>query len=123
MKPPIRTEALVATVIAGVLVLALAVLSTWASFSLLSGLLGDDDPTPKVAVTRPADTPNTVYVLQSFYDDLTFVDGVFSSKAEAEKWIEDTHGSFERSGRDGIDTYEAGDFTYLITTYEVDDHG
>ena len=105
------------------LVLALAVLSTWASFTLLSGLLGDDDPTPKVAVTRPVATPNTVYVLQSFYDDLTFVDGVFSSEAEAEKWIEDTHGSFERSGREGITTYEAGDFTYLITIYEVDDNG
>ncbi len=123
MKPPIRTEALVATVIAGVLVLALAVLSTWASFSLFSGLLGDDDPTPKVAVTRPADTTNTVYVLQSFYDDLTFVDGVFSSESEAEKWIEDTHGSFERSEPDTMNVYEAGDFTYLITTYEVDDHG
>ena len=123
MKPPIRTEALVATVIAGVLVLALAVLSTWASFSLFSGLLGDDDPTPKIAVTRPADTTNTVYVLQSFYDDLTFVDGVFSSESEAEKWIEDTHGSFERSEPDTMNVYEAGDFTYLITAYEVDDHG
>ena len=123
MKPPIRTEALVATVIAGVLVLALAVLSTWASFSLFSGLLGDDDPTPKVAVTRPADTTTTVYVLQSFYDDLTFVDGVFSSESEAEKWIEDTHGSFERSEPDTMNVYEAGDFTYLITAYEVDDHG
>ena len=123
MKPPIRTEALVATVIAGVLVLALAVLSTWASFSLFSGLLGDGDPTPKVAITNPADSPNTVYVLQSFYDDLTFVDGVFSSESEAEKWIEDTHGSFERSEPDTMNVYEAGDFTYLITTYEVDDHG
>ena len=123
MKPPIRTEALVATVIAGVLVLALAVLSTWASFSLFSGLLGDDDPTPKVAVTRPADTTNTVYVLQSFYDDLTFVDGVFSSVAEAERWIEDAHGPFVRSANGGIYTYEAGDFTYLTTAYEVDDHG
>jgi hypothetical protein len=85
--------------------------------------LAGDDPPSKVAVTNPADSPSTVYVLQSFYDDLTFVDGVFSSKAEAEKWIEDTHGSFERSGRDGIDTYEAGEFTYLITAYEVDDHG
>ena len=123
MKPPIRTEALVATVIAGVLVLALAVLSTWASFSLFSGLLGDDDPTPKIAVTNPADSPSTVYVLQSFYEDQNFVDGVFSSVAEAEQWMEEIHGFFVRSEPDTMNVYEAGDFTYLITAYEVDDHG
>ena len=93
---------------------------------LLGGSVGNafakDDPIVKVVESNPADSPSTVYVLQSFYDDLTFVDGVFSSEAEAEKWIEDTHGSFERSGQEGVNTYEAGEFTYLITAYEVD-HG
>ena len=104
-------------------VLALVFISAASiSYTLtLRGLLGDDEP--KVAVARPPSAPSTVYVLQSFYDDLTFVDGVFSSPDEAEAWIEGTHGPFERSGRDGIFTYEAGDFTYLVTPYEVDDRG
>ena len=93
-----------------------------ASTSMLRALL-DGDPTPKVAITNPADSPNTVYVLQSFYKDEVFVDGVFSSVAEAEQWMEEVHGSFERSEPDTMNVYEAGDFTYLITTYEVDDHG
>lgn len=93
------------------------------AFLLGSGIATEDNPAPKIAATRPAGSPAEVYVLQSFYDDLTFVDGVFSSPDEAEAWIEDTHGSFERSGRDGITTYEAGDFTYLVTPYEVDDRG
>lgn len=94
---------------------------------LVGGAVGSafakDDPTPKVAITNPADSPNTVYVLQSFYEDEVFVDGVFSSVAEAEQWIEEAHGSFERSEPDTMNVYEAGDFTYLITTCEVDDHG
>ena len=93
-----------------------------ASTSMLRALL-DGDLGGRVAVTRPAGAPAEVYVLQSFYDDLTFVDGVFSSKAEAEQWMEEVHGSFERSDPDTMNVYEAGDFTYLITTYEVDDHG
>ena len=28
-----------------------------------------------------------------------------------------------RDRPDTMNVYEAGDFTYLITTYEVDDHG
>lgn len=102
-------------------------------FLLLAGLvglafyggvkLGEDNPAPKVAATRPAGSPAEVYVLQSFYDDLTFVDGVFSSVAEAEEWIKDTHGSFEKATSGDVTTYEAGDFTYLITIYEVDDRG
>lgn len=85
--------------------------------------LAEDNPPPKIAVTNPADSPSTVYVLQSFYEDQNFVDGVFSSVSEAEQWMEEVHGSFERSEPDTMNVYEAGDFTYLITTYEVDDHG
>ena len=110
------------TLAAWVMAVVAAVFTGFAMFGLIKFMEGDPPPSAKVAVTRPVATPNTVYVLQSFYDDLTFVDGVFSSEAEAEKWIEDTHGSFERSGQEGVNTYEAGDFTYLITAYEVD-HG
>lgn len=105
----------------GVLALVFLSAAFISSTSMLREMLDDDEP--KVAVVRPPSTPSTVYVLQSFYEDLTFVDGVFSSVAKAEDWIEGTHGSFERSGRDGIFTYEAGDFTYLVTPYEVDDRG
>ena len=37
--------------------------------------------------------------------------------------LEEIHGFFVRSEPDTMNVYEAGDFTYLITTYEVDDHG
>ncbi len=92
-------------------------------FGLIKFMEGDPPQSAKIAVTNPADSPSTVYVLQSFYEDQSFVDGVFSSVAEAERWIEDAHGPFVRSANGGIYTYEAGDFTYLTTAYEVDDHG
>lgn len=104
----------------GVLALVFLSAAFVSSTSTLRDLLDDDEP--KVAVVRPPSTPSTVYVLQSFYEDLTFVDGVFSSVAKAEDWIEDSHGSFEKSSAGSVITYEAGDFTYLITDYEVD-HG
>ncbi len=102
-------------VIGGVLVASVA-------FLLGFGIATEDNPAPKVAVARPAGSTAYVYVLQSFYDDLTFVDGVFSSVAEAEKWMRDAHGSFEKATSGDVTTYEVGDFTYLITIYEVD-HG
>lgn len=92
------------------------------AFLLGFGIATEDNPAPKVAVARPAGSTAYVYVLQSFYDDLTFVDGVFSSVAEAEKWMRDAHGSFEKATSGDVTTYEVGDFTYLITIYEVD-HG
>ena len=92
-------------------------------FGLIKFMEGDPPQSAKIAVTNPADSPSTVYVLQSFYEDQSFVDGVFSSVTEAEQWMEEVHGSFERSDPDTMNVYEAGDFTYLITTYEVDDHG
>ena len=101
-------------VIGGVLVASVA-------FLLGFGIATEDNPAPKVAVVRPAGSPGEVYVLQSFYDDLTFVDGVFSSVAEAEKWMRDAHGSFEKATSGDVTTYEAGEFTYLITEMEVDE--
>ena len=103
-------------VIGGVLVASVA-------FLLGFGIATEDNPAPKIAVTRPVGSPAEVYVLQSFYDDLAFVDGVFSSVAEAEEWIKGAHGSFEKATSGDVTTYEAGDFTYLITIYEVDDRG
>jgi len=111
------------TLAAWVMAVVAAVFTGFAMFGLIKFMEGDPPPSAKVAVTRPVATPNTVYVLQSFYDDLTFVDGVFSSVAEAEKWMRDAHGSFEKATSGDVTTYEAGDFTYLITIYEVDDNG
>lgn len=107
-----------AFLIAGAFGLFMALAGAWIILTA-----ADDDTPAKVAVARPAGSPAEVYVLQSFYDDLTFVDGVFSSVAKAEKWIEGAHGSFEKATSGDVTTYEAGDFTYLITIYEVDDRG
>jgi hypothetical protein len=111
------------TLAAWVMAVVAAVFIGFAMFGLIKFMEGDPPPSAKIAVTNPASTPGTVYVLQSFYEDQSFVDGVFSSVTEAEQWMEDAHGSFERSEPDTMNVYEAGDFTYLITTYEVDDHG
>ena len=110
------------TLAAWVMAVVAAVFIGFAMFGLIKFMEGDPPPSAKIAVTNPASTPGTVYVLQSFYEDQSFVDGVFSSVTEAEQWMEDAHGSFERSEPDTMNVYEAGDFTYLITAYEVD-HG
>ena len=110
------------TLAAWVMAVVAAVFIGFAMFGLIKFMEGDPPPSAKIAVTNPASTPGTVYVLQSFYEDQSFVDGVFSSVAKAEDWIEDSHGSFEKSSAGSVITYEAGDFTYLITDYEVD-HG
>lgn len=109
----------------GLVLFALGLLTLGVVLSIATDrLMGSDEMTPgKIAVTNPADSPSTVYVLQSFYEDQNFVDGVFSSVAEAEQWMEEIHGFFVRSEPDTMNVYEAGDFTYLITAYEVDDHG
>ena len=111
------------TLAAWVMAVVAAVFIGFAMFGLIKFMEGDPPQSAKIAVTNPADSPSTVYVLQSFYEDQSFVDGVFSSVSEAEQWMEEVHGSFERSEPDTMNVYEAGDFTYLITTYEVDDHG
>jgi hypothetical protein len=83
------------------------------------GLDSDDRPPAEVA---EAVAPSTVYVLQSYYGDVAFVDGVFSSQHEAEEWMNDHHDSFVKvEGSDN--TYESGSFTYVLLAHEVNPDG
>lgn len=87
------------TLAAWVMAVVAAVFIGFAMFGLIKFMEGDPPPPGKIAVTNPADSPSTVYVLQSFYEDQNFVDGVFSSVAEAEQWMEEIDQEPEFSGQ------------------------